>query len=230
MKFKKLIIGLSTVGLLASSAFAFSVTPIKVDLSKNVKAAQIYAKNDSDKPLKFDVQVYKWEQRLDGSYKKTPIKRGSLFISPRIATVKPNSKKGIKIAKPIVGNDSSQYRILITQLKEKKKKKLKGAGANVEIAFAFDVPLFINETEGNHVKVDKVTDHSIILENPEKKKYDKITRFVYKDNSGKTKVLTGLWYILPKTKVEFKFPKEISNPTEVELKFSTNDKQTLKLK
>lgn len=138
--YKALVFVAFTISCLYSPAFAgeWSVSPIRLDLSKDVKSGVITVSNSGDTKVHLQIRATEWVQDAEGkdSYEET----SDIIFFPKIMTLEKHEEKvirtGIKV--PSI-NKEKTYRLFIEEIPEPRKAE----GATVAIALRFGVPIFI---------------------------------------------------------------------------------------
>lgn len=126
---------------LSASAAEFSVTPIRIDLGKDVKSALVNVINSGSRT---NLQVYamEWSQDAEGKDKYT--KTNDLIFFPKVLIVDMDETRVVRVG--IKANPPARektYRLFIEEIPAATKKK----GVNVNIAIKFGVPVFVEPSK-----------------------------------------------------------------------------------
>lgn len=119
----------------------FRVTPIRVDLNSRASSALMTLTNESDKTLRFQISVFKWEQE-DGSgeMKLTPTKDVVFF--PALLTLAAKEERNVRIGTTQKSeNVEKTYRIFFEELPPLETPEAQGA--QVTVITKLGVPIFI---------------------------------------------------------------------------------------
>jgi fimbrial chaperone protein len=124
---------------------AFKVTPVKILLSRRSPTALLTLKNESDRRLRFQASVYRWDQTPEGKMELFPT-RDVVFFPP-ILTVEPGATRKVRLgsATPLESVEKA-YRIFFEELPE-----LEPAGtlarSQLHIRTRMGIPIFLQPDE-----------------------------------------------------------------------------------
>lgn len=119
-------------------AGSFSVTPLRVDLSKSETTRIINLQNLEDKPVTVQLQVMAWSHK-DGVDKLTPTR--DVIVTPQVFRLKANSLQIIRaglLRKPDSDEELS-YRLVIEEIPAPPPADFKGA----QLALKITLPVFV---------------------------------------------------------------------------------------
>lgn len=119
-------------------AGSFSVTPLRVDLSKSETTRIINLQNLEDKPVTVQLQVMAWSHK-DGVDKLTPTR--DVIVTPQVFLLKANSLQIIRaglLRKPDSDEELS-YRLVIEEIPAPPPADFKGA----QLALKITLPVFV---------------------------------------------------------------------------------------
>lgn len=111
------LVGLALITPDRCLASAFKVTPVKVLLSQRASTALLTLTNESDRRLRFQASVFRWDQTREGKMELTPT-RDVVFFPP-ILSVEPGETRKVRLgsAGPF-GPSEKSYRIFFEELPE----------------------------------------------------------------------------------------------------------------
>lgn len=128
-----------------ASAGDFTVTPVRLHFGLNDRAIAVTFTNDGDNPLTIQADIFEWRQDADGKDVLTPTE--DIFLSPPIATIPPNSRQVLRMARlndgPPLSNEPSTYRMIVREIPETTVEK----NLTVKISLAFSLPIFVAQRE-----------------------------------------------------------------------------------
>jgi len=119
-------------------AGSFSVTPLRIELSKSESTRIINLQNLESKPVTVQLYVMAWSHK-DGNDQYTPTR--DLIVTPQIFHLRANSLQIIRaglLRKPDVSEELS-YRLFIEEIPEPPAADFKG----VQIALKISLPIFV---------------------------------------------------------------------------------------
>ncbi len=119
-------------------AGSFSVTPLRVELSKSETTRIINLQNLDDKPVTVQLQLMAWSHK-DGVDKLTPTR--DVIVTPQVFQLKANGLQIIRaglLRKPDVDEESS-YRLIIEEIPAPPPADFKGA----QLALKVTLPVFV---------------------------------------------------------------------------------------
>jgi fimbrial chaperone protein len=137
------------MGLLASAVVAglpsmpahagtFSISPIRLDLSKALQSAAITVRND-DREVLVQAEVVLWEQ-VDGEDRLTPTRH--LVVSPAVFTLPPNGSQLVRVAlrgPPADTTRELSYRLILQEVPQAASPDFSG----LQVSLRLSVPIFV---------------------------------------------------------------------------------------
>lgn len=156
------LVGLALTAPARCLASAFKVTPVKVLLSQRAPTALLTLKNESDRRLRFQASVFRWDQTRDGKMELTPT-RDVVFFPP-ILSVEPGETRKVRLGSAgAFGPFEKSYRIFFEELPE-----LRSAGndegSQLFIRTRMGIPIFFQPDEKEPgTRVDSVAAAAGIL-------------------------------------------------------------------
>ncbi len=143
---------LSTLIAVAANAGIFSVTPVRIYMSSNERAAAITVTNDGADELVMQVDIFEWKQTPQGKDLLTLSE--DMIMAPPILKMAPQSQQVIRL---ISLNESakdhqSTYRMIVREIPEARQAR---ADLQLQMAYAFSIPILITPP-GALAKVDCV--------------------------------------------------------------------------
>ena len=122
-------------------AYAFGVSPIRVDLGPGARSGAINVSNDDRIALSFQMKLLRWTQNEKGEdvYEESK----DLVYFPRLMSVEPGKKRVIRVGtQSAPGPDEAAYRLAIEEITPlAPDQQAKGPGVAVRMRFA--VPVFV---------------------------------------------------------------------------------------
>lgn len=121
-------------------AYAFGVTPIRVELDASTRSSALTVSNDDAVKIGFQMRLMRWRQGPEGKDIYEDSK--DLVFFPRLMTVDPKDKRVIRVAaqKP-AGEMEATYRLFIEELPDSSKGA--AAGPQIAVRMRFAVPVFV---------------------------------------------------------------------------------------
>lgn len=119
-------------------AGSFSVTPLRIDLSRSETTRVINLHNLEDKPVTVQLQVMAWSHK-DGKDQFTPTR--DVIVTPQVFHLKANGLQIIRVGmlRKTDANDELAYRLFIEEIPAPPLADLKGA----QLALKITLPVFI---------------------------------------------------------------------------------------
>lgn len=154
-----------TMGLVGvSQAATFSVSPLKVLLSKDKKTEVLTIINEGDKPLRLESQGMRWSQgdkdrlesegkpwRWDPNEKTIDYAKwhlsdtDDLIIAPATVTVPAKGTAQLRVGTLVPPTDKEMtYRVLITEILDKSEAPGAGSGVLLRVRTQLNVPVFFD--------------------------------------------------------------------------------------
>lgn len=121
-------------------AYAFGVSPIRVDLGPAARSGAISVSNDDRIALSFQMKLLRWTQNEKGEdvYEESK----DLVYFPRLMSVEPDKKRVIRVGTQAApGPEEGAYRLAIEEITPLDPGQAKGPGVAVRMRFA--VPIFV---------------------------------------------------------------------------------------
>jgi fimbrial chaperone protein len=120
------------------NAGSFSVTPLRIDLSKSESTRVINLHNLESKPVTVQLQMLSWSHK-DGTDQLTSTR--DVIVTPQVFHLKPNSLQIIRaglLRKPDA-NEELSYRLIIEEIPEPPSAEFTGA----QLALKITLPVFV---------------------------------------------------------------------------------------
>lgn len=127
-----------------ASAFAFGVSPIRLDFDGATRTAAVTVSNDDKVRLSFQVRLMRWTQDGEGADQHEESR--DLIYFPRLMTVEPGEKRVIRVGlQGTPGAAESAYRLVIEEMAPPDAPAGRGTAVAVRVRFA--VPVFVAPAE-----------------------------------------------------------------------------------
>jgi len=145
-----------------SLASSFKITPVSVLLSRRVPTALLALKNESDRTLRFQAEVFSWDQDPQGRMQLTPTR--DIVFFPTVLSVQPGEERKVRIGTASAfGSLEKSYRIFFEELPELEK-AASSKGSELQIRTRMGIPIFLQPKESEKgSRVDAMTAHAGIL-------------------------------------------------------------------
>lgn len=120
------------------NAGSFSVTPLRIDLSKAESTRVINLQNLESKPVTVQLKIFSWSHK-GGTDQLTPTR--DVIVTPQVFHLKPNSLQIIRaglLRKPDT-NEELSYRLVIEEIPEPPSADFTGA----QLALKITLPVFV---------------------------------------------------------------------------------------
>jgi fimbrial chaperone protein len=118
---------------------AITLTPVLVELTPTRQSDLIAVTNDSDDPLRLQVEVFAWEQRNDGETVLGPTK--DILAFPPLLTLAAHETKRIRVGTTAVpGSAEKSYRMSVQELPDQSGP---GGPAAVRMLTKISIPVFL---------------------------------------------------------------------------------------
>jgi fimbrial chaperone protein len=99
----------------AAAAASFTVNPTRVFLSGKTRSALITLKNETEKPLRFQLSVVEWAQAPDGQMVLTPTRDVVFF--PALLTLGAGEERKVRVGSEVTaGAIEKSYRLFVEEL------------------------------------------------------------------------------------------------------------------
>ena len=202
---------ITAIGLLASFAVSstagtFSVSPARIFMRPQERAAVINISNEGDEPVVLQAEVFSWSQQPDGKDVTTPT--DDVFLSPPIMTLPPHTKQVLRVlrTKLTLLAEEQAYRFFLRELPEASAGK---DTPGLQFALAYSLPIFVippNAWPKLDCRIGAV-DGSKVRARCENtgKAHSQIQRLVLVDEKGAELASSAGAYILPSISHTFEF-------------------------
>lgn len=133
-------ISLAILGQAGAAAGAtFSVNPTRVVLTARAATSLVTIRNDGDQPLRFQVNVFKWDQDASGQMQLTPTE--DMIVFPLMLTLQPKEERSVRVgAATPFGAIEKSYRLIVEELPPLERS---ADEANVRMLTRMGVPIFL---------------------------------------------------------------------------------------
>ena len=122
-----------------ASGATFSVNPIRVVLTPRAASALVTVRNDGTEPLRFQVNVFKWDQDARGQIQLAPTE--DMIVFPLMMTLQPKEERSVRVgAATPFGAVEKSYRLVIEELPPLVRS---AEQANVRMLTRMGVPIFL---------------------------------------------------------------------------------------
>ena len=119
-------------------ASTFRVNPTQIVLSARSGSALVTLTNDSDRPLRFQLSAFRWDQSVDGEMILEPT--GDVLFFPKLLTLAPKEARRIRVAlKDVFGTTETTYRLFVEELPPGASET---AAAGVSVRMRMGIPIF----------------------------------------------------------------------------------------
>lgn len=99
----------------AAAAATFSVNPTRVFLSASVRSSLVSLKNETDRPLRFQLSVVSWNQDANGQMQTAPT--DDVVCFPTLLTLQPREERKIRVGVTTSPGDVERtYRLFVEEL------------------------------------------------------------------------------------------------------------------
>lgn len=203
------------------AAFAFGVSPIRLDFDGARRTAAITVSNDDKVKLSFQVRLMRWTQDGDGADQYEESR--DLIYFPRVMAVNPGEKRVIRVGlQGAPGAAESAYRLVIEEMAPPDAPAGRGTAVAVRVRFA--VPVFVAPAEaaaGAGVEDVRAAGGELrfSLRNRGTRHLKAETLTLLR--KGEVLAQAAGWYVLPGARREFKVtvpPERCEGPAELVIK------------
>ena len=128
------------------SAGIFSVTPVRIYMTANERAAAVTVTNEGDEELVMQADIYDWSQSADGMDQLSL--SADMIMSPPVLKIAPKSYQVVRLIS-LNGRDKTRqhtYRMIIREIPELNSSQ---ANMQLQIAYAFSIPIFVTPPGAN---------------------------------------------------------------------------------
>jgi len=125
----------------ALSAGEFSIVPLRVDLDRGSRSAEVTIRNGDSAPLRMQVEAMSWHQDAEGSDRYEAA--DGLIYFPRVLEIPPGESRLVRVgirAAPVTREDA--YRLFIEQLPPPSIEPAP-TGTTVRVLLRIGVPVFV---------------------------------------------------------------------------------------
>ena len=111
---------LATAGLVLcqappAGAASFTVNPVQVFLSASTRSALITVKNETDQPLRFQLNAVAWSQSPDGQMQTASTQ--DVVVFPPLLTLQPKEERKVRVGVTVApGTVEKTYRLFVEEL------------------------------------------------------------------------------------------------------------------
>ncbi|HEY3172989.1 MAG TPA: fimbria/pilus periplasmic chaperone [Thermoanaerobaculia bacterium] len=143
-------------------ASSFKITPVQVLLSRRVPTALLTLKNESDRTLRFQADVFSWDQDPQGRMQLTPTR--DIVFFPTVLSVQPGEERKVRVGTTAAfGPQEKAYRIFFEELPELEKAG-SSTGSELQIRTRMGIPIFLQPNESEKgTRVDATAARAGIL-------------------------------------------------------------------
>ena len=135
------ICGLTSRAALASS---FTLSPVRVFLSRTTHSETLTLRNESDQPISFQVSASEWHQNPDGSMALSPT--DDVVFFPVLLKLKPGEARNLRVGVTVPPAPIEKtYRLFVEELAEPRNAEA-GAAPSVRFLTKMGVPIFVEPT------------------------------------------------------------------------------------
>ena len=113
---KPLCLGFMVLAAQSSYAGGFSVTPIKVNLSKDKKVMSLQVTNNSNEPTSVQAQLMQWQQQQGRDQQDTPSQ--DILVTPPIFTLAAGQSQVVRVGirRPVQSSNELSYRLFLKEI------------------------------------------------------------------------------------------------------------------
>ena len=132
--------------LVATSSFAVSVSPIKLELMPGEKATQLNILNPTDSAQTYDIRVESWDgvNQESGRSVTSNLKTKPILLSLPVVSLAPHAKATIRIAvAKRSANPADYYRIFIDNITP-----IEATGSTANLRLSVSLPLEVRNKKG----------------------------------------------------------------------------------
>lgn len=125
---------------LAAAAGSYSVIPIRVQFGPRDRAVAVTLTNLGDTPIALTAELFRWEQKGDGSDQLTPT--DDLVLAPGLVRIAAKSQQVVRLALLRAADPQVQmtYRMLV---REQPDASQAASAVNIPVAVAMSLPVFV---------------------------------------------------------------------------------------
>lgn len=155
MKTTLLMRALIGAGLLVQvspmNAATFSVNPVRVYLTEGGSSSLVSLKNESDRPIRFEISTSDWSQARDGEIVLAPT--GDITVLPGLIELAPGEERNVRIGNmnraPLTTERT--YRVFFEELPSNDAQP--ESGSQIRILTKMGVPVFVQPRNRNALPV-----------------------------------------------------------------------------
>lgn len=136
------LVAMGIGSFLTSAALAVTISPVKVELSRDHPVVTITVTNDADLPLTFQNQILAWSQVNGEDYLEEST---DLLVAPAIAVIEPRGTQIFRVTQrhPTVTVAERAYRLVLDDISATERQS---EVAGVNFAFSHRLPVFVAGT------------------------------------------------------------------------------------
>lgn len=136
----------------AGWAATFTVNPVQVFLSSKTRSAILTLRNTSDETLRFQLDVFAWDQNERGEIQLQPTR--DIVFFPALLTLAPGEERNIRVGSTTpAGTREKTYRLFIEELRPPAGAML--PAGHVRVLTKVGIPIFIDPVQSKaSVQVD----------------------------------------------------------------------------
>ena len=125
---------------LAAAAGSYSVVPVRVQFAPRDRAVAVTLSNLGDTPIALTAELFRWEQKADGSDQLTPT--DDLVLAPGLVRLPARGQQVVRLAllRPADPQMQMTYRMFV---REQPATSQAGAGVTIPVSVAMSLPVFI---------------------------------------------------------------------------------------
>ena len=125
----------------SAQAITFTVFPISITLSVQVRSETLTLHNHSDEPIRFQLSAFAWDQKTSGEMVLNSTE--DIIFFPQLLTLEPNQERNVRVGTTTPPGDVEKtYRIFVEELAEGQKPR-KGQNPEVNVLTKMGLPIFI---------------------------------------------------------------------------------------
>lgn len=126
---------------LAAAAGSYQVVPVRVLFGARDRAVAVTLTNLGDTPIALSAELFRWEQKTDGSDQLTPT--DDLILAPPLVRLAPKAQQVVRLAllRPADPQTQLTYRMFVREQVDGR--QAANAGVNVPVSVAMSLPVFV---------------------------------------------------------------------------------------
>jgi fimbrial chaperone protein len=133
------VVGVLALAVSTAHAGNFSVSPVRVYVAHNERAASLTIVNTGDTELAIDTELFDWKQKPGGAFDLKPT--DDLIVAPPQMRIPAKGRQVIRVARVLASSQQEQktYRILVRELPQAARQQ---TGYGVQLSVHFSIPIF----------------------------------------------------------------------------------------